>query len=146
MARYDPVLPTVAAVGPTLVLALLLDGPQLTNRWPGRYATVLAEDPGSSVLTLTSLGMIERAAIPMRENHAVIGLWKERHGAAKELVLPKDHHALVLSLNLCEKERQVTLDHRVEVKGATVEYRLGAYRGVRLDNPPKWLDRRVGSA
>ena len=64
LARYDPVLPVVAAVGPTLVVALLLDGPQLPNRWPGRYATVLAEDPGSSVLTLTNLGMIERSAIP----------------------------------------------------------------------------------
>ena len=31
LARNEPVLPTVAAVGPTLVIALLLDGPQLTS-------------------------------------------------------------------------------------------------------------------
>jgi hypothetical protein len=60
LARYDPVMPTLLAVGPNLVVALLMDGPQLERRWPGRYATVLAEDPGSSVLTLTSLGMVNR--------------------------------------------------------------------------------------
>ena len=27
--------------------------------WPARYATVLSDDPGSSVLTLTSVGMVD---------------------------------------------------------------------------------------
>jgi hypothetical protein len=49
------------AIGPNLVIALLMDGPQLENRWPARYATVLAEDPGSAVLTVTSLGMVRRS-------------------------------------------------------------------------------------
>jgi 5-methylcytosine-specific restriction enzyme A len=49
------------SVGPNLVVALLMDGPQLTARWPARYASVLADDPGSSVLTLTSLGMCLRS-------------------------------------------------------------------------------------
>jgi hypothetical protein len=44
-----------------LLIALLMDGPQLKSRWSGRYAGVLAEDPGSSVLTLTSLGMALRS-------------------------------------------------------------------------------------
>ena len=144
LARNDPVLPTVAAVGPTLVIALLLDGPQLQKRWPGRYATVLAEDPGSSVLTLTSLGMIERSAMPGGDNRAVVALWKERQGDATELVLPKGHHALILSLN-CHKKQQVTLDRR-RSSGETLEYRLGATRAVQLKNPPAWLERRFGSA
>jgi hypothetical protein len=43
------------AIGPNLVIALLMDGPQREHRWPGRYATVLADDPGSAVLTVTCL-------------------------------------------------------------------------------------------
>ena len=45
------------AVGPNLIIALLADGPQIASRWPGRYAAAFADDPGSSVLTLTSAGM-----------------------------------------------------------------------------------------
>lgn len=144
LARYDPVLPAVAAVGPTLVIALLLDGPQLTNRWPGRYATVLAEDPGSSVLTLTSLGMIERSAMPGADTKPVVALWKDSYGPAKELILPRGSHGLVLSLNCCGRP-QVTLDHREREKGA-VQYRLGAARAVRAENPPRWLERKGSSA
>jgi hypothetical protein len=82
--------------------------------------------------------------MPGTESRAVVGLWKERQGAAKELVLPRAHHGLVLSLNCCHK-KQVTLDHRVD-KDPTLEYRLGATRAVRLKNIPAWLERRVGSA
>jgi hypothetical protein len=144
LARNDPVLPAVAAVGPTLVIALLMDGPQLTNRWPGRYATVLAEDPGSSVLTLTCLGMIERSAMPGADNKPVVGLWKDSYGSAKELVLPRGCHGLVLSLD-CSRRRQATLDHR-EHKDAAVQYRLGAARAVRVESPPPWLERKGSSA
>ncbi len=49
------------AVGPNLVVCLLLDGPQSKERWSTRAAAALADDPGSSVLTLTSLGMLRRA-------------------------------------------------------------------------------------
>ena len=45
LARIDPVQSVVRAVGPNLVVALLMDGAQLERRWPGRYATVLADDP-----------------------------------------------------------------------------------------------------
>ena len=58
LARPDPLIEMIHAVGPTLVIALLMDAPQLPHRWPGRYAMALADDPGSSVLTVTSLGMI----------------------------------------------------------------------------------------
>ena len=46
LARVDPVQSIIRSVAPNLVVALLMDGPQLESRWPGRYATVLAEDPG----------------------------------------------------------------------------------------------------
>src|SRR5262249_45637220 len=61
LARQDPAADLIRAVGPNLLIALLMDGPQLSGRWPSRYASVLAEDPGCSVLTLTSLGMAERS-------------------------------------------------------------------------------------
>lgn len=98
LARYDPVLPTVTAVGPTLVIALLLDGPQLSSRWPARYTTVLAEDPGSSVLTLTNAGMVERSAMPADHNHAVVGLWKDRHGARAGAAEPPSRPCFVPEL------------------------------------------------
>ncbi|RWA54286.1 hypothetical protein AU476_10445 [Cupriavidus sp. UYMSc13B] len=42
LARMDPAMNAIRAVGPNLVIALLMDGPQLSGRWPGRYSGVLA--------------------------------------------------------------------------------------------------------
>ncbi len=61
LARLDAVAELLRTVGPTLVVTVLLDGPQLASRWTARYASVLADDPGSAVLTLTSFGMVERS-------------------------------------------------------------------------------------
>ena len=61
LARLDAVADLLRTVGPTLVLTVLLDGPQLASRWTARYASILADDPGSAVLTLTSFGMVERS-------------------------------------------------------------------------------------
>jgi hypothetical protein len=60
LARNDPARPIVEAIGPNLVISLLMDGHQTINRWSAKYANVLAEDPGSSVLSITSLGLINR--------------------------------------------------------------------------------------
>src|SRR5262249_21293110 len=62
LARIDPVQTVIRAVGPNLVVALLMDGPQKTSRWAARYATVLADDPGCAVLSLSSLGLLRRSA------------------------------------------------------------------------------------
>ena len=64
LAHIDDVVELMRAVGPTLVIALLLDGPQLASRWTARYASVLSDDPGSAVLTLTSYGMVANAGAP----------------------------------------------------------------------------------
>lgn len=130
LARFDPVLPAINAIGPTLVIALLMDGPQLERRWPGRYATVLADDPGSSVLTLTCLGMIRRSSMPGDDTARQIALWKEQGDVARELLLPKGDHALLLSLT-ASAETQTTLDLRKHPNG-TQRLRLTAARGVRL--------------
>ncbi len=98
LARQDPIAHLIRGVGPDLVIALLMDGPQLTNRWPARYATVLADDPGSSVLTLTSLGMARLCRPPGVRESRVIGLWKDAGAGPFEIELPYDAQAVVISI------------------------------------------------
>jgi len=94
LARQEPVASVVRAVGPTLVIALLMDGPQLGFRWAGRYASVLADDPGSSVLSVTSLGMVSRTQPPSR----VVALWKDMQRGLRELRLDEGASALYLTI------------------------------------------------
>jgi hypothetical protein len=141
LARYDPVLPVITSVGPNLLIALLMDGPQMEQRWSGRYATVLAEDPGASVLTLTCAGMIERSKPTGSNSPVAVGLWKDRESAATQLTLPSDHHGIVLTLT-AKATNQKTLDGRYD-GGNTVEYRLGGMRPIRLKKIPSWLERAL---
>src|SRR5262249_57858169 len=76
LAQIDGVAEVVRSVGPTVVFTPLLDGPQLGSRWAARYASVLADDPGSAVLTLTSFGMVQRSRPARRDASAVVALWK----------------------------------------------------------------------
>ncbi len=112
LARQEPAAEILRAVGPNLVVALLMDGPQLRNRWPSHYAGVLAADPGSSVLTLTSLGM-SRMSQPRPgepDLSRTIALWRDLQGD-RELVLPPGNNACVLSL-VCESHKEFTADGR----------------------------------
>lgn len=143
LARIDPVQPVVRAVGPNLVIALLMDGPQHEHRWPGRYATVLAEDPGSSVLTLTSAALVDRHLRLRRDppdshRSRAIGLWKESTCRTRELVLPEGHHALLLRLKVATLEER-TMDRRSD-DGVTREVRWDGCDAVRVADPPGWLN------
>lgn len=114
LARQDPVTEIVRAVGPNLVVALLMDGPQLASRWSARYATVLADDPGSSVLTLTSIGMAQLSRPPYAggEKCRIVGLWKDAvTGAPIPIELPNGAEAVVLSL-VAEYKEEWTADGR----------------------------------
>ena len=105
LARQDPVGDLIRAVGPNLVVALLMDGPQLASRWPARYATVLADDPGSSVLTLSSLGMVLLSKPFDKPTSRVVGLWKDyTSSAAVEIELPVGKTGIVLSLSRQRRE------------------------------------------
>ncbi len=137
LARIDPVQPVLRAMGPTLVIALLMDGPQLDRRWPGRYAGALTDDPGSSVLTFTSFGMLERSVLPGEVAPRQVALFKDPTGTVREIALPPRDHALVLSLSLSRQEC-FALDGRSD--GArTVTVTLGAVRSVAHPSPPAWL-------
>ncbi|MEC4674405.1 MAG: hypothetical protein VST68_09470 [Nitrospirota bacterium] len=59
LARQESLSELIRAVGPSLVISLLMDGPQRRNRWSSQYASFFGDDPGSSVLTLTSMGMVD---------------------------------------------------------------------------------------
>jgi hypothetical protein len=112
LARPDPVTEVVRAVAPTLVVALLLDGPQLASRWPARYASVLADDPGCSVLTLTALGMAWRSQPPGTSPSRVIALWKDPHRGLHQIELADGARAVALTAH----QRQIeatTADGRV---------------------------------
>lgn len=112
LARQDPVARLVRSVGPNLVIALLSDGPQLSARWPARYATVLADDPGSSVLTVTNLGMTKLAEPPAGKTRSrAIALWKDAFGGLKEIVLEPGSAGVVLNL-WTRVEAEVSADGR----------------------------------
>lgn len=98
LARLEPVSGLVRAIGPNLLIALLADGPQLERRWPGRYASVFSDDPGASVLTLSSLGMVQACGKGVHEPSRVIALWKDASRGARELELPPGASALLITL------------------------------------------------
>lgn len=115
LARQEPVAQAVRAVGPNFVVCLLLDGPQLSNRWPGKYAAVLADDPGSSVLSLTALGMTLRATglghPPSRE----VALWSEPGQGSETLILDDGAAGIVIELEM-KDEKMWTMDGRYKSK------------------------------
>jgi hypothetical protein len=112
LARPDPAAEIIRSVGPNLVIALLQDGPQLASRWPARSATVLADDPGCSVLTLTSTGMANLSRPPAgRTPSRSIAMWREKGQDAIEIELPSDADAVVLCLTN-RYEKQWTADGR----------------------------------
>ena len=138
LARIDPVQPIIRSIGPNLVISLLQDGPQWLSRWPGRYSTVLSEDPGSSVLTFTSLGMVERSMLPGDLRTArTVGLWKDGKSPARELDLPKNALGLILKLQI-DTESNMTLDGRSD-DGETKVIVLKDSIPIYLERIPGWL-------
>lgn len=111
LARPDPVSEVIRAVAPSLVVGLLLDGPQLAPRWPARYASVLADDPGCSVLTLTSLGMAQRCRPPGLGPSRAIALWKDAFRGLQQIELAPDAHAVALTAHT-RLTRVITADGR----------------------------------
>jgi hypothetical protein len=131
LARQDPAADLIRAVGPNLLIALLMDGPQLSGRWPARYASVLAEDPGTSVLTLTSLGMAERSRPIIQsgqraEPSRVIALWRDAVAGEIEIALDACDDACVLTL-----EHQLRTEYCADGRGDGGQTRYPVYAGYR---------------
>jgi hypothetical protein len=137
LARSDPAMEVIRAVGPNLVVALLMDGPQLSVRWPARYATVLADDPGSSVLSITCAGMVDRSNWPQSRPVRSIGLWRDSGGTTQELNLPEGAHGMLLRLKT-SNTTQHTLDGRSD-GNMTKKLTLSTLVPIVLDQTPDWL-------
>jgi hypothetical protein len=97
LAENDQVAEVIRAVGPTGVITVLLDGPQLTSRWAARYASVLADDPGSAILTLTSFGMVQRSRPGRLDASTVVALWKDPERGLREIPLESGAQAVLLT-------------------------------------------------
>src|SRR5262249_40347748 len=98
LAQIDDVAEVIRSVGPTMVITPLLDGPQLPSRWSARYASVLADDPGSTVVTLTSFGMVQRCRPNGREVSPVVALCKDPVRGTREIRLETGAHGILLTL------------------------------------------------
>ena len=124
LAQIDDVADIIRSVGPTVVVALLLDGPQLRSRSAARYASVLADDPGSAVATLTSFGMAQRSRPQGRESSPMIALWTDPGGGTREIPLEAGAHGVLLTTCGGNGARR-TVDGRWPVENVTNWFDVG---------------------
>ena len=127
LAQNDDIAQLIRSVGPTLVITVLLDGPQLTSRWAARYASVLADDPGSAVLTLSSFGMVERSRPDDGEAARVIALWKDSTTGVREIPLDPGAHAVLLTLCM-DRAPRYSADRRWPVDNSTSCYNVAVHQ------------------
>lgn len=104
LARTDEVIDLLRRIGPSIVVAVLLDGPQLATRWPGRHASVLADEPGSAVLTLTSFGMTARSRPPGFPPSRVVASWADDAHRIHEIELGRGAQAILISASVDAKK------------------------------------------
>jgi hypothetical protein len=130
LARLQPVADLLRSIGPSLVVSVLLDGPQLASRWTARYASVLADDPGSAVLTLTSYGMVRRCRPSGCPASSVVALWKDATGELTEIELEDGASAVLISTNVAAGD-SFTADGRRH-RGSTASLTLAAVHSLHV--------------
>jgi hypothetical protein len=118
LARLDEVAELIRDVGPSLVVTILLDGPQLASRWTARYASILADDPGSAVLTLSAYGMVERSRPTGHPPSRVVALWKDPTRGLREIPLDAGTQGVLVSTAVTRARRRVA-DGRTPLDNAT---------------------------
>lgn len=133
LAQLEPVSELIRGIGPTLLVALLADGPQVKERWSARYASVFADDPGTAVLTLTSLGMVNRSH-RLEETGAsgrsrpTVGLWRDHVKGWREIDLKDRHDAILLTIS-SDWQEEYTADGRGDNQQAAI-FKLEGERSV----------------
>src|SRR5262249_36534526 len=70
------------------------------------YASVLADDPGSAVVTLTSFGFVQRSRPPGRPPSRVVSLWKDPVRGLREIPLDVDAHAVLIHIQIGRTTRR----------------------------------------
>ena len=131
LAQIDDVSRIVRSVGPTIVITPLLDGPQLTTRWSARYASVMADDPGSAVLTLSSYGMVQRCRPHGRDASTVVALWKDPVQGSREIQLEPGAQGVLLTV-CSERAIRRTSDGRLPIHNTTNIFDVALHQ-VRVD-------------
>ena len=127
LAQIDQVAEIVRSIGPSAVYAPLLDGPQLNSRWAARYASVLADDPGSSVLTLTSFGMAQRSRPGSRAPSPIVALCKDPLRETREIALESGAEGVLMTMCL-EQTMRRTSDGRWPVENSPLTYNVALYQ------------------
>ena len=148
LAQNDDVAEVIRSIGPTIVSTALLDGPQLTSRWSARYASVLADDPGSAVLTLTSFGMAQRSRPSGHVSSPVIALWKDPARGSREISLEPGAQGVLLTVCGARATRR-SADGRWPVDSGTHYFDVAVHQIRASDarsRSPKFRLREPGSA
>jgi hypothetical protein len=127
LAQIDSVAEVIRSVGPSLVYAPLLDGPQISSRWSARYASVLADDPGSAVLTLTSYGMVQRSRPHGRDASPVIALLKDPVRGLREIRLESGAQGVLLTVCGSRTTRRSD-DGRLPIDNATEYFDVAVHQ------------------
>ncbi|HEX6393742.1 MAG TPA: hypothetical protein VFZ97_09885 [Acidimicrobiales bacterium] len=135
LAHNDEIAQLIRSVGPTLVMNMLLDGPQLPSRWTARYASVLADDPGSAVLTLTSYGMVERSRPVGRDASRVIALWKDPTRGVREIPLEPGAQGVLLTICM-DRATRYSADGRWPIDNSTSCYGVAVRQVHAANNDP----------
>jgi hypothetical protein len=120
-----------------------MDGPQLGSRWPGRYAGVLADEPGCSVLSLTCAATVDLSnayyvttANPETPPERVIARWTQA-GASIDIVLPDPANGVLLTLQ-SNPRHQTTLDNRSDQSHARALSFVSQHAIVAGTRPDNW--------
>jgi hypothetical protein len=127
LAQIDSLAEVIRSVGPTVVYAPLLDGPQISSRWSARYASVLADDPGSAVLTLTSYGMVQRSRPHGRDSSPVIALSKDSVRGLREIRLESGAQGVLLTVCGSPTTRR-SADGRHSIEDATEYFDVAVHQ------------------
>jgi len=141
LARLDEVAELLRDVGPTLVVTILLDGPQLASRWTARYASVLADDPGTAVLTLTAAGMVQRSRPIGMPPSSVVAMWKDPTRGLREIALDPGSDGVVMSVANTRARRRCA-DGRTPVDNAAGLVVAGVHQVTAVPGDP---DRAPGA-
>lgn len=123
LARSDPCHPILRSMAPNLVFVLLMDGPQLPTRWSARHSAAFADEPGSSILTLTSRALIHRSNTTLQDPDPSwsIAFWKDDSGKEVPIKCEPPAHGVVLSLS-GYLTKDVSLDGRCNKKARSWRY------------------------
>jgi hypothetical protein len=127
LAQNDEVADVLRAVGPALVVTPLLDGPQLPSRWAARYASALADDPGSAVMTLTSFGMAQRSRPRGQVASPVVAMWKDPARGIREIPLEPGAEGILFTA-VEDVVSRFSADGRWPVANCTELFDVGVYQ------------------